>query len=162
MNESGGNAFLLEYIASYDVYVTATNSLSFVLFGASVFFLSRRLGLVRDAAVGDIQKSWLLWIVLGSCSLTIVANFLLHGELGAFLSDSYRRELSGTIKFRFCDYGSAESPFECFQRLREERIVTRASVSYVMTVISSLVFGVWLTLNLFCMGGRNEDKERSM
>lgn len=149
MKGSDGNTFLFEYIASYDVFVTATNSLSFVLFGAGVFFLSRKLGLVRDAVVADLQRSWLLWVVLASCTLTILVNFLLHGQIGVFLSDSYRRELTDTCKFRFCDYGSNESPVECFQRLREEKISLMAGLSSLLCILSSLLFGLWLALNLY-------------
>ena len=43
--------YLAAYIASYDDLLFATNNLSYLIFGACVFLLSRKFGIVHDGGL---------------------------------------------------------------------------------------------------------------
>ena len=154
--------FLAEYIESYDAFVSAINSVSYLIFGACVFLISRKFGIVQDGPGVRFSHTPLLVVAMVGCFMTFIVNFFIQGSIARFFSETYLREVPTHIEFRTCRYGGPEcgreSPAQCFQRLREDSLRYLGMASIAGVVLSLSFFGAWFLVTAL-RRTTHEDKE---
>ena len=157
------DAFLAEYIKSYDDFVSNFNNIAYLIFGACVFLVSRKFGIVRDYSNEWFSHVSLLIFAMIGCIVTFSVNFLIQGGIAHFFSESYMREVPTHTEFRTCHYGDRncprESPVECFQRIRKEILTPLTIISMVSLGLSLIAFGTWFLTNVL-RRNPHEDKKQ--
>ena len=131
------NDYLLLYIASYERFVSSTNAVSALLFGAVVFLSGRSLGITGDGSGGKPTLSWTLCACMALCVATFVSNFFIQGAIADFFSAMYRQEAVDG-----CELQTATQYFnEC---VRDGRLYILARISLACCILAFVFMLAWL------------------
>lgn len=131
------NDYLLLYIASYERFVSSTNAVSALLFGAVVFLSGRSLGLTGDGNGSKPTLSWSLCVCMALCVATFVSNFFIQGAIADFFSVMYRQEAVDG-----CELQTASQYFnEC---VRDGRLKILGRISLACCLLAFVPMLAWL------------------
>lgn len=143
------NAFLENYVDSYELMSSNTNYVGLLIFAAVIFLLSRKLGIVQDAKV-EFTYDWLLVVSMLASIGVFLCNFLIHGTVASFFSNMYQKEISNmTDEISWiCPTSKDKHYLVYFQCVREIRLIPLTVASVVCLAVSVSCLVGWLTLNM--------------
>ena len=133
--------YLNRYIDSYEVVISSTNGVCSLIFGASVFLMSRKFGIVRDDSVAVFSYSWMLITAMILCSLTFFLNFLIEGVIANFFSDMYQQKYEESC--------AGLSPTDYFQKNMREKRLRYLAPGSLLSCFFSLCFMIgWCVIHV--------------
>lgn len=124
--------YLMKFIESYEVVISSTNGVCSLIFGASVFLMSRKIGIVLDGSVVVFSYSWMLITAMILCSITFVLNFLIEGTIANFFSEMYQGKYDKNC--------AGFSPKDYFQTCVREKRLSYLSSGSLFSCFFSLCF----------------------
>ena len=131
------NEYLLLYIDSYQIFVSSTNGVSALFFGAVVYLSKKSLGIDCDGNDGKPTLSWSLCVCMVFCIATFFSNFFIQGAIADFFSIMYRQEAVDE-----CDLRTADQYFnEC---VRDGRLKILGRISLACCILASVSILGWL------------------
>lgn len=131
------NDYLLLYVDSYERFVSSTNAVSALLFGAVVYLSRRSLGFTGDGNDGKPILTWSLCACMALCVATFVSNFLIQGTIADFFSVMYRQEVVDE-----CELQTASRYFdEC---VRDGRLKILGRISLASCLLAFVLMLAWL------------------